>query len=216
MSIRPVTDLWICARPKVKRYGSYPSGFLSRARALLGVQITHPVLHLPGGAIRDYPFYGLGPNDKTVDLDPSVNPDFCFDVREIGVNPGDIYPFPSGMQVDVGPNGLQLAPYELWSAVLIDLPYTEDDAEEYPPGSSTFPEIGDILKRALTLVPPGGRVGVLDYVCPRPPKDALFTALVAVSTGFGQRMRAYSVFERPSEWSRAAAKRAAKAVRGQT
>ena len=215
MSVRPITDLWICARPKVKRYGSYPSGFLSRARALLGVQITSPVLHLPGGAIRDYPFYGLGPADKTVDLDESVKPDFRFDVRKIGVNKGDIYPYPSGAMAGVGATGLVLAPYEYWSAVLIDLPYTEVDAEEYAPGADAFPEIGAILKRALSLVPPGGRVGVLDYVVPRPPKDALFVALVGVSTGFGQRMRAYSVFERPSEWSREASKRALKAVRGQ-
>lgn len=39
MSYRPITDFWILARPKVKYYGAYPSGFLERARALVGVMM---------------------------------------------------------------------------------------------------------------------------------------------------------------------------------
>lgn len=32
-SYRPICDLWILARPKVKYYGAYPNGFLERAAA---------------------------------------------------------------------------------------------------------------------------------------------------------------------------------------
>jgi hypothetical protein len=32
VSYRPITDVWILARPKVKYYGAYPNGFLERAR----------------------------------------------------------------------------------------------------------------------------------------------------------------------------------------
>ena len=31
MSYRPITDVWILGRPKVRYYGAYPSGFLERA-----------------------------------------------------------------------------------------------------------------------------------------------------------------------------------------
>lgn len=36
MSFRPIADVWILARPKVKYYGAYPNGFLERALPLLG------------------------------------------------------------------------------------------------------------------------------------------------------------------------------------
>jgi hypothetical protein len=78
MSYRPITDVWILARPKLsegaKYYGSYPAGFLSRARALLGVSMERPVLHVCAGLVRNYPFSGLGRNDRTVDLDPATHP----------------------------------------------------------------------------------------------------------------------------------------------
>src|SRR5688572_3426160 len=78
MSYRPITDIWILARPKVKYYGAYPSGFLERARALLGVIPTDPVLHVCGGRAKDYPAKprGFGPNDRTLDLDAGLEPDY--------------------------------------------------------------------------------------------------------------------------------------------
>ena len=83
---RPITDFWILARAKLKHgrrfYGAYPGGFLERARALLGVTINDPVLHVCAGRVRDYPYpRGIGPNDKTLDLDAAVEPDFVQDAR---------------------------------------------------------------------------------------------------------------------------------------
>src|SRR6185503_8840943 len=80
VSYRPITDVWLLARCKykggVKRYGGYLGGFPERARALLGVTINQPVLHVCGGLARLYPYRGgFGENDKTLDLDPNVNPD---------------------------------------------------------------------------------------------------------------------------------------------
>lgn len=65
MSYRPITDVWILARPKVKYYGAYPNGFLERARALLGVSPFDPVLHVCGGSAREYPAKprGFGPRE---------------------------------------------------------------------------------------------------------------------------------------------------------
>ncbi len=174
MSYRPIADVWILARPKVKYYGAYPSGFLERGRALLGVPVSGAVLHVCAGKVRDYPYRGFGPNDKTLDLDPSLAPDFCRDARD---------PLPH--------NGTSL-----WDAVLIDRPYTAEDAAHYRPGADTLPPLNALLRNALGVVRPDGCVGVLDYVVPRPPKTARFVALVGVWCGYDNRMRAFSVFRR--------------------
>lgn len=200
MSYRPICDLWLLARPKVRFYGAYPSGFLERARALLGVGIMDPVLHVCGGKVRDYPFRGLGPNDKTLDLDPVLSPDFTMDAREIAVG----HPACPGT-----PDGL-------WSAVLADPPYSSADAEHYAPGAAGLPARADLLRRCLSVVRVGGRVGVLDFVPPRPPREGVrFVALIAVCCGYGNAIRAFSVYEKEdAELSKAARKRAQAAIRG--
>lgn len=173
---RPITDVWILARPKVRYYGAYPSGFLERARNLLGVAMTMPVLHVCSGKIREYPFRGLGPNDYTLDADPVQCPDFLCDVVR---DPIPAHPHTEG-----------------WPAILADPPYTEGDADHYAPGSSRFPKPGALVARCLKAVRPGGRVGILHYEWPRPPKDARSVAVVGVLVGFSNRIRCFSVFER--------------------
>ena len=218
MSYRPVADLWILARPKVKYHGAYPSGFLGRARSLLGVGHEDGVLHVCGGLVKDYPFDGFGPNDKTIDLDPGVKPDFNFDVRKLGAAPGDVFP---GM-VDGVPTATTVSatasPAQLWSAVLIDRPYTNEDAQNYAAVvHDKLPNINDLLKRALTVVKPGGKVGVLDYFVPRPPRTGVrFVALVGVVVGFGNRVRAFSIFEREVAKTEAQKQRVRDAIRGKS
>lgn len=178
MSYRPITDVWILARSKVNYYGAYPAGFLGRARALLGVDPLTPVLHVCGGRVKDYPFKGLGPYDKTLDLDPALNPDFLQDAR---------LPLPSNWF-----EGIKVP----WPAVLIDRPYSKDDAAHYAPGADALPEVNLLLKHALQAVGVGGRVGVLDYVWPHPGKLGREVAVVAVGTGRNNRARWFTVFER--------------------
>lgn len=60
----------------------YPPGFLQRACALLGVRPDDAVPHVCAGMVRQYPYDGLGPNDKTLDLDPTTQPDFLANARE--------------------------------------------------------------------------------------------------------------------------------------
>lgn len=171
MSYRPICDTWILARPKVKYYGAYPSGFLERARALLGVTINDPVLHVCSGMVRDYPFRGLGPNDRTVDIDGRLDPDFCIDVLE--------KPLP-----------------KRFAAILADPPYTAGDAEHYRAGSGCLPKAGYLLARCIEAVEVGHRVGILHYEWPRPPANARSVAVVGVLVGFSNRIRCFSVFER--------------------
>jgi len=176
-SYRPVCDVWILARSRVKFYGAYPNGFLERARALLGVGLDGAVLHVCAGRVRDYPnLRCIGAHDRTLDLDPACEPDFLQDAR---------HQLPSGLR----PDGF-------WDAVLIDRPYTEADAAKYAPGAACFPSINALLKSALTVVAVGGKVGVLDYVWPQPPIRAREVAVVAVGTGRNNRARWFTVFER--------------------
>jgi len=177
VSYRPITDCWILARPKVKYYGAYPAGFLSRARALLGVSDEDSVLHVCGGMVRDYPYKGFGVNDYTLDLDPDCEPDFLQDAR------------------DEYPNN-PLSPDGKWAAVLIDRPYTEIDAAHYEPGPDKLPDLNDLVKRALDIVPVGSKVGALDYLWPHPGKKGKEVAVAAVGTGRNNRARWFTVFER--------------------
>lgn len=182
MSYRPITDVWILARPKVKYYGAYPNGFLQRARVLLGVRIDDPVLHVCGGKVREYPGWGFGPNDRTMDIRSNLRPDYIYDVT------ADNKVFP-------GPGSTS----GLWPAMLADPPYTEEDALKYaddPLTFDSFPSASKLLKKCLTYTRYGGRVGMLHYIFPRPPKEGVkLVACIGVIDGYGNRMRCFSVFE---------------------
>ena len=172
MTYRPICDVWILARSKVPFYGAYPAGFLHRARALLGVSLEDPVLHVCAGRIRDYPYAGLGPNDRTLDIDAKTKPDFLQDARSS-------YPI-------VEPP---------WAAVLADPPYTSEDSVNY--GDYPLPSANIILERAFEAVRKGGRVGLLHYVWPQPPRgrDIREVAVIAVGTGRNNRARWFTVWE---------------------
>ena len=185
MSYRPICDTWILARPKLKDgttyHGSYPAGFLHRARALLGVGPDASVLHICGGMVRKYPYRGFGSNDRTLDLDPACEPDYLQDARD---------------ELPLRPIAGEAPKTTPWDAVLIDRPYTEEDAAHYAPGSSSLPALNDLLRRALAVVPLGHRVGCLDYLWPHPGKHGQEVAVVAVGTGRNARARWFTVFQR--------------------
>lgn len=181
---RPITDTWILARAKLKggrkHYGAYLGGFPERARALLGVSINDRVLHVCGGMARHYPYAGgFGPNDKTMDLDPRTEPDFLQDARD---------PWPEG------------PPFPLFSAYLIDPPYSEPDAAHYldGKGASVYPSPNELLKRAFEVMEVGQRVGIIHYMLPKAPANSKFVACVGIICGFNNRIRCYSVFEKTS------------------
>lgn len=171
MSYRPICDMWLLARPKVKFYGAYPNGFLERARTILGCSYEDAILHVCGGKAKEYPNKGFGPNDKTVDINPDLQPDFCYDVTE-KIPDGD------------------------WKAILIDPPYTIADAFEY--GEYKFPEPNGLLKRCVEKISIGRCVGMLHCVIPSVPKNCKEVALIGVIMGNNNRIRCFSVFKRVS------------------
>lgn len=179
MSYRPITDVWILARSKVKYFGAYPAGFLQRARDLLGVGINDQVLHVCAGRVRDYPYKGFGPNDVTMDLDPKLKPDLSADAGVLRNYQRAIDEYPGIV------------------AVLADPPYTEQFAAHYSPGAVFFPTADEIVKHSIEILPIGGRVGVLSLHWPRYPKKmARQIAVVGVYVGNGNLGRTFAVYER--------------------
>jgi hypothetical protein len=176
---RPITDIWILARPKLKDgkkyYGAYPAGFLQRARDLLGCGIHDPVLHVCGGMARHYPYAGFGPNDRTLDLDPKTEPDYYQDVTE---------PWPvTCMSVSL-------------RGVIADPPYSDEEAAHYAPGKAKYPRPSQILARAAECLKPGCRVGILHYLWVKPVPGLRPVAVICVLVGCNNRARLFSVFER--------------------
>lgn len=188
-SYRPICDVWFMARAKLKNgkkyYGAYLGGFPERARALLGCKLSEPVLHVCGGMAKHYPYRrAFGPKDMTLDLDPATEPDFLQDARQ---------PFPAGPRWGdyESPCGRP------WAGILIDPPYSEQDAEHYAVGAGAYPSPNLLVKNSFDALPPGGRVGIIHYMLPSPPKGAIFVAAVAVFCGYNNRVRSYAVFEKP-------------------
>jgi len=179
MSYRPITDMMLLCRPKVKYYGAYPSGFLGRARAMLGVGLDDAVLHVCSGKVKDYPYDGFGKYDETFDIDPYLNPDHLGDVRKL-----EDWPYDDG---------------RLWDAILADPPYTEDDADHYNYGKDVFPKVNEILRHAIKRVKVGGKVGILHYVWPQPPKNAKEIIVIGVTMGRNNKVRLLTVFEKLSK-----------------
>jgi hypothetical protein len=179
MSYRPICDVWVLARSKVKFFGAYPAGFLQRARDLLGVRLADSVLHVCAGKVRDYPYKGVGPNDVTMDMDGDTAPDFLLDA---GL--ADSYEKISFQRPQI-------------QAVLADPPYTKEFAMAYAPGPEFFVTGDQIVKHSIDILPVGGRVGILSLGWPRYPKaKARQVAIVGVVVGNGNLGRWYAVYER--------------------
>lgn len=186
MSYRPITDVWYCVRPKrgqgTSYYGTYPAGFLERARVLLCANIHDAVLHVCGGRAHQYPYYGgYGPNDARMDLNRLVRPEFVADVCDAAAYPTLV----CGQMIG-------------WRAMIADPPYSEQDATHWPPGSGLYPKPRLILRNMLLAVQPGVKVGILHYHSPRPPNDipVRFIAKIKVAMPYDNHDRTFSVYEK--------------------
>lgn len=175
MGYRPITDTWFLARAKLKGgakyYGAYLGGFPERARALLGITIAQPLLHVCGGMAHLYPYpAGFGALDRRLDLDPGTQPDYLRDARE---------EWPEG-----------------FDAFLADPPYSEVEAANYKVGSVAYPKPNQIIARAFEVMQVGQRVGLIHYMLPGCPKNGKFIAGIGIMCGFNNRIRVFSVFEK--------------------
>lgn len=206
MSYRPTTDTWLLARSKTKDdsgktyYGAYLSGFLERARpALVGEDKNASILHVCGGMARNYnggpkekggiTLTGFGKNDLTLDIDPLCKPDILADARDLDKA------FLKGGYLYI-PFSLTLKKVKAPRAIIIDRPYTEEDAKNYRCGAAVLPNPNKLLKDCLQLTT--GHVGIIDYVWPTA-RNGKEVYVFAVGSGRNGRARWFTVWKRKKE-----------------
>jgi SAM-dependent methyltransferase len=105
-----------------------------------------------------------------VDIRPEARPDVLADGREL--------PFADGSIV----------------AALCDPPYSAHYARELY--GVDYPRPSHLLREMARVVRPGGRIGIVHYITPKPAPGTRFVKAFGLSTGFDMPMRAIAVYER--------------------
>lgn len=114
---------------------------------------------------------GLPPGEGIrVDIRADAKPDFVADARKL--------PFGDSSH----------------DAVLLDPPYTEHYARELY--GQKYPRPVDLLREAVRVVKPNGRIGFVHYIVPNPPDGAHFVKSLGLSIGFGYPMRVVTIYEK--------------------
>ena len=80
------------------------------------------------------------------------------------------------------------------AAALCDPPYSEHYARELY--GTDYPRPCDVLREAVRVVRPNGRIGFVHHLVPNPPDGARFVRCFGLSMGFGYPMRAVTIFEK--------------------
>jgi SAM-dependent methyltransferase len=80
------------------------------------------------------------------------------------------------------------------AAVMEDPPYTEGYAKSLY--GIDYPRPSHLLREAVRVVRPGGRICFVHYITPKPPRGAIFIKAWALSTGFDMPVRAISLYEK--------------------
>ncbi|UMQ57885.1 hypothetical protein [Leptospira interrogans] len=208
-----VRDTMILGRCKHAYHGGYPAGFLERARLLLvGGSQDASIWHVPGGKAKQYngirggvSLTGFGKYDKTIDLDPICNPDFCIDVRKLKDHflqkdeTLTFIPFPDqDLFYNTKKESSFIQNLERPKAIIIDRPYDNENADKYVPGRSLLPNLNQLLIDCLNLVDKGSLVGVLDYKWPNPSPSIQFeeVSVYSVSTGRGSTARWFTIWRK--------------------
>ena len=94
----------------------------------------------------------------------------------------------------IGKAGMVLRSFATWHGLDVDANFIGNVCQ-YWPGRDRYPTPGQIVRRGLEAVGKGGRVGIIHYAWPRPPKNARPIACIGVIAGYDNRMRCFSVFE---------------------
>jgi len=105
-----------------------------------------------------------------VDLRLEQFPDFVADARAL--------PFPDSQ----------------FPAVLLDPPYSLEYAEALY--GTDYPRPAHLLKEALRVVRPGGRIGFMHFLIPHTPPGSHIVTIRGVTQGCGYRIRALTVIEK--------------------
>jgi len=207
---RPITDVIFCARTKTKDpktgksyYGAYPSGFLEKARLILGASLDDCIYHICGGLAREYNgkkgginLYGFGKNDVTIDIDPLCQPDIVGDVRKLDklvLSDYQAFDFFEITNYQIYLSHTPTISIRTPKSIIIDRPYTPEDADNYRCGREVLPDLNKLLKDSLNLVEKGRLVGVLDYMFPSA-ENGQCVGVYPVIAGTNCRVRVFTVW----------------------
>lgn len=105
-----------------------------------------------------------------VDIRPAARPDIIADGRKLPLATGSI------------------------AGVMIDPPYNAHYATSLY--GVDYPRPAHLLREAMRVVRPGGRVIIVHYITPKPVRGSRFVKAFGLSTGFDMPMRAVSIYER--------------------
>lgn len=168
---RPIDAFIWCVRNGLGRPGSYPNGSLEKFRVFMGVHITDPVLHVCSGLVRQYKYIerAVGPNDKTLDVDEALNPDFLQDARK---------PWPTG-----------------FAAVIADPDYSVAYSTGFKRPDPPTPK--ELINQAYAALEPGRRFGLFHTKIPSI-TDTRWISVVScdVKMGGNNVVRTFTVLER--------------------
>ncbi len=113
-------------------------------------------------------------------------------------------PSGEGTRVDVRPEArpdiladgraLPLADGAWPGGILIDPPYSAHYARELY--GVEYPRPSQLLREAARVIAPGGRIGIVHYITPKPTPGLTFVKAFGLSTGFDMPMRAISIYAR--------------------
>ena len=159
--------IWVMGNNYTTRttyYGGYPHGYLKRVKGLFPEK--RRALHLFSGDVDTVTFPG-----DTVDLKPDRNPTYVDDAQTL-----------TGV------------PLEIYDIVLVDPPYSVEDAEHYGPTMVKRNKVMDVLGRRLS---PGAHVVWLDQVLPMYRKeDFEVEAYVGMVKSTNHRFRVVTIFRK--------------------
>lgn len=159
------SGMWIMGndyRVKSTYYGGYPAGYLKRIKALFPDK--NNVLHLFSGKVDTLTMPGA-----TVDINPDNNPDYVDDAQT-----------------------LQNVPLETFDLIMVDPPYSIEDAERYQTTMVKRNKVMDALGKRLS---PKSHVVWLDQVLPMYRKtDFKIEAVIGMVKSTNHRFRVVTIF----------------------
>lgn len=88
-------------------------------------------------------------------------------------------------------------PDDTFRAVLIDPPYSVEYARNLY--GTEYPRPSHLLSEASRVAQPCGRIGIVHFLVPMPPKGCRLQGVRGITTGCGYRIRAFSIFEKDQE-----------------
>lgn len=86
---------------------------------------------------------------------------------------------------------------EAFSGALIDPPYSLEYADELY--GTEYPRPAHLLREASRVVRPCGRIGILHFLVPSPPKGTRILSVTGVTLGVGNRIRAFTIYEKEQD-----------------